>query len=206
MDNFDLKKYLVKNKATNQSRLNEEFKRMQTLAGIITESKYEKLTENKASDLINDGVVLYVSDDSKLAPGFIKPKGIGFIVYNVAIKDISTLSKKPEVIQLFNDNYGIIDINYITSFFTNPENWKTITNEDELNKVEDEAKENVRVAKNNAWNEYLTPIKNEIEEVILELQVSEEMEMQLQLLREIFKSKCEFLEYVASGQFNEDCE
>ena len=135
MDNFDLKKYLVKNKATNQSRLNEEFKRMQTLAGIITESKYEKLTENKASDLINDGVVLYVSDDSKLAPGFIKPKGIGFIVYNVAIKDISTLSKKPEVIQLFNDNYGIIDINYITSFFTNPENWKTITNEDELNSL-----------------------------------------------------------------------
>jgi hypothetical protein len=121
--------------------LSEEFRRMQKLAGIITENEYEKLTENKASDLINDGVVLYVSDDSKLAPGSIKPKGIGFIVYNVAVKDTSksilsvtgTLSKSQKVAQLFNDNYGIIDINYITTFFTDPENWETITNEDELN-------------------------------------------------------------------------
>ena len=113
---------------------------MQKLAGIITESEYKKLTENQASNLINDGVVLYVSDDSKLAPGFIKPKNIGFIVYNVAIKDTSksilsitgTLSKNPKVIQIFNDNYGIIDINYISTFLTNPNNWKAITSEDEL--------------------------------------------------------------------------
>ena len=111
--------------------LNEEFRRMQKLAGIITESEYKKLTENKASDLINDGIVLYVSDDSKLAPGFIKSKGIGFIIYNVAVKD--TLSKSQKVAQLFNDNYGVIDINYITTFLTNPDNWKAITSEDELN-------------------------------------------------------------------------
>ena len=121
--------------------LNKEFYRMQKLAGIINESEYKKLTENQASDLINDGVVLYISDDSKLAPGFIKPKGIGFIVYNVAIKDTSksilsitgVLSKNPKVIQMFNDNYGIIDINYITTFLNDPDNWKAITNEDELN-------------------------------------------------------------------------
>jgi len=121
--------------------LSEEFKRMQKLAGIISESEYKKLTENKASDLINDGIVLYVSDDSKLAPGFIKPKGIGFIVYNVAIKDTSksilsitgTLSKSQKVTQLFNNNYGIIDINYITTFLTNPDNWEAITDENELN-------------------------------------------------------------------------
>ena len=94
-----------------------EIKRMQQLAGI--------LKENQASDLINDGVMLYTSDDSKLAPKFIKPKGVGFIVYNVAIKDTSksissitgTLSKKPEVAQVFTDNYGVIDTNYITTFF-----------------------------------------------------------------------------------------
>jgi len=121
--------------------LNEEFKRMQQLAGIITESEYKKLTENQASDLINDGVTLYVSDDSKLAPGFIKPKKVGFIVYNVAIKDTlksilsvtGTLSKNPKVVQIFNDNYGVIDINYITTFLTNSNNWKAITSEDELN-------------------------------------------------------------------------
>ena len=121
--------------------LNEEFRRMQKLAGLINESEYKKLTENEASDLINNGVVLYVSDDSKLAPGFIKPKGIGFIVYNVAIKDTSksilsvtgTLSKSQKVVQLFNDNYGVIDIDYITIFLTNPDNWEAITSEDELN-------------------------------------------------------------------------
>jgi len=124
-----------------KQQLNEEFRRMQKLAGLITESEYKKLTENKASDLINDGIVLYVSDDSKLAPGFVEPKGIGFIVYNVAIKDTSksilsvtgTLSKSQKVAQLFNDNYGIIDINYITTFLTNPDNWKAITDENELN-------------------------------------------------------------------------
>jgi hypothetical protein len=121
--------------------LNEEFKRMQQLAGIITESEYKKLTENQASDLINDGITLYVSDDSKLAPGFIKPKKVGFIAYNVAIKDTlksilsvtGTLSKNPKVVQIFNNNYGIIDINYVTTFLTNPKNWKAITSEDELN-------------------------------------------------------------------------
>ena len=109
-----------------------EIKRMQQLAGI--------LKENQASDLINDGVMLYTSDDSKLAPKFIKPKGVGFIVYNVAIKDPSssvisttgTLAKNQKVAQIFNDNYGVIDINYIRDFFTNANNWKTITSEDEL--------------------------------------------------------------------------
>ena len=114
--------------------LSEEFKRMQKLAGI-------QINENQPSDLMNDGVILYTSDDSKLAPGFIKPKKIGFIVYNVAVKDPSksilsitgTLSKNPKVVQIFNDNYGVIDINYITTFLTNPNNWKAITSEDELN-------------------------------------------------------------------------
>ena len=114
MDNFDLKKYLA------EGRL---------------------LKEDQASDLINDGIVLYASDDSKLAQGFVKPKKIGFIVYNVAVKDPSksilsitgTLSKNPKVVQIFNDNYGVIDINYITTFLTNSKNWKAITSEDELN-------------------------------------------------------------------------
>ena len=114
MDNFDLKKYLAEGKL---------------------------LKEDQASDLINDGVLLYTSDDSKLAPGFVKPKKIGFIVYNVAVKDPSksilsitgTLSKNPKVVQIFNDNYGVIDINYITTFLTNPKNWKAITSVDELN-------------------------------------------------------------------------
>ena len=114
MDNFDLRKYLT------EGRL---------------------LKEDQASNLINDGVVLYTSDDSKLAPGFIKPKGIGFIVYNTSITDPSksilsvtgTLSRNQKVSQLFNDNYGVIDIDYITTFFTDPKNWKTITSEDELN-------------------------------------------------------------------------
>ena len=125
-----------------KQNLSEEFLRMQKLAGLITENQYKtRLNENQASDLINDGVVLYVSDDSKLAPGFIKPKKVGFIVYNVAIKDTSksissitgTLSKKPEVAQVFTDNYGFIDPNYITTFLTNPDNWNSITSEDELN-------------------------------------------------------------------------
>ena len=114
--------------------LSEEFKRMQKLAGI-------QINENQPSDLMNDGVILYTSDDSKLAPGFIEPKKIGFIVYNVAVKNPSksilsitgTLSKNPKVVQIFNDNYGVIDINYITTFLTNPDNWKAITSEDELN-------------------------------------------------------------------------
>jgi len=109
-----------------------EAARLQKLAGIITESEYKNLTENKALDLINDGIILYVSDDSKLAPGFITSKGIGFIVYNVAIKDTSK-SINPKVVQIFKDNYGVIDINYITTFLTNPDNWETITSKDELN-------------------------------------------------------------------------
>ena len=114
MDNFDLKKYLAEGKL---------------------------LKEDQASDLINDGVVLYVSDDSKLAPGFVKPKNIGFIVYDTSVKIIQsplwmltgTLAKNQKVVQIFNDNYGVIDINYITTFLTNPKNWKAITSEDELN-------------------------------------------------------------------------
>jgi hypothetical protein len=110
-----------------------EVRRMQQLAGI--------LIENQASDLINKGVVLFTSDDSKLAPKFIKPKGIGFIVYNTSIENPSssvasitgTLSENPKVVQIFNDNYGIIDINYIRNFFTKINNWKSITNKDELN-------------------------------------------------------------------------
>jgi hypothetical protein len=108
-----------------------EAARLQKLAGIITKSEYKNLTENKALDLLNKGIILYVSDDSKLAPGFVEPKGIGFIVYNVAIKDTSK-SINPKVVQIFNDNYGVIDINYITTFLTNPDNWKAITSEDEL--------------------------------------------------------------------------
>ena len=114
MYNFDLKKYLA------EGRL---------------------LKEDQASDLINDGVLLYVSDDSKLAPGFVKPKNIGFIVYDTSVKIIQsplwmltgTLAKNQKVVQIFNDNYGVIDINYITTFLTNPKNWKAITSEDELN-------------------------------------------------------------------------
>jgi len=113
---------------------------MQKLAGLITEGRYRQLTENQATDLLNDKVILYVSDDSKLAPKFIKPKNIGFIVYNVAIKDPSSsvtsttgvLSKNPKVVQMFNNNYGIIDINYIKDFFTKPNNWETITDKDKL--------------------------------------------------------------------------
>jgi len=85
--------------------------------------------------------VLYTSDDSKLAPKFIKPKGIGFIVYNIGIKNPSssvlsvtgTLSENQKVTQIFSNNYGVIDINYIRDFFTNKNNWKAITSEDELN-------------------------------------------------------------------------
>ena len=114
MNNFDLKKYLA------EGRL---------------------LKEDQASDLINDGVVLYASDDSKLAPGFVKPKNIGFIVYDTSVKIIQsplwmltgTLAKNQKVVQIFNDNYGVIDINYITTFLTNSKNWKAITSEDELN-------------------------------------------------------------------------
>jgi len=99
------------------------------------------LKEDQASDLINDGVVLYASDDSKLAPGFVKPKNIGFIVYDTSVKIIQsplwmltgTLAKNQKVVQIFNDNYGVIDINYITTFLTNSKNWKAITSEDELN-------------------------------------------------------------------------
>ena len=50
MSNFDLKKYLA------EGRL---------------------LKEDQASDLINDGVLLYASDDSKLAPGIVTGKQIG---------------------------------------------------------------------------------------------------------------------------------
>lgn len=39
-----------------------------------------------------------------------------------------------------------------------------LANEDELNKIEEDAKELVKQAKNAAWSEYLNPIKNEIAE------------------------------------------
>ena len=98
----------------------EEYKRMQKLAGI-------QINENQASNLIDDGVILYASDDSKLAPGFVDPKEIGFIVYNTAIKDTSksilsvtgNLSKNKKVIDIFSDNYPNTDSNYIKTFFTN---------------------------------------------------------------------------------------
>jgi len=112
--------------------LSEQFQRMQKLAGIINESEYKKLTENQASDLINSGITLYVSDDSKLAPRFIKPKKVGFI----AIKNPSitnTLSNNPKTVQIFNDNYGTINLDYVKYFFTNANNWKAITDENELN-------------------------------------------------------------------------
>ncbi|MGZ4043548.1 MAG: thiamine pyrophosphate-dependent dehydrogenase E1 component subunit alpha, partial [Bacteroidia bacterium] len=41
-----------------------------------------------------------------------------------------------------------------------------LANEEELNKIEEEAKEAVRNAKTTAWTEYLQPIKNEITEVV----------------------------------------
>jgi len=114
MNNFDLRKYLAENKL---------------------------LKEDQASDLIDDGVVLYVSDDSKLAPGFVEPQKIGFIVYDTAVKDTSkpissvtgNLSKNEKIIDLFNDDYPNIDPNYILTFFTDPENWKAINGKDELN-------------------------------------------------------------------------
>jgi hypothetical protein len=99
-----------------------EIKRMQQLAGIIL--------ENQASDLISKGVILYSSDDSKLAPKSIKPKGVGFIVLSIT----GTLSKNPKVVQIFTNEYGgIIDVNYIADFFTNTSKWKSIKSEDELN-------------------------------------------------------------------------
>ena len=66
---------------------------------------------------------LYISDDSKLAPGSIKPKGIGFIIDN------PNQQLTPEIVQIFNNNYGgIIDINYIKDFFSNKNNRREITN------------------------------------------------------------------------------
>ncbi len=40
-----------------------------------------------------------------------------------------------------------------------------LANEEELNKIEEDAKELVKLAKNAAWSEYLSPIKNEIADV-----------------------------------------
>ena len=40
-----------------------------------------------------------------------------------------------------------------------------LANEEELSKIEDDAKEAVKNAKNAAWTDYLTPIKNEVAEV-----------------------------------------
>jgi hypothetical protein len=79
------------------------------------------------SKLSQEQFPLYVSDDSKLAPGFIKPKGIGFIMNSNKETTVT-----PEIVQIFNDNYGIIDINYIKDFFTNASNWKMITDENDI--------------------------------------------------------------------------
>ena len=108
---------------------------------LSTLAEGKLLKEDQASDLINDGVVLYISDDSKLAPGFVEPKKIGFIVYNKAVKDTSksilsitgNLSKNKKVIDIFSDNYPNTDPNYISTFFTDPKNWFAINSEDELN-------------------------------------------------------------------------
>ena len=116
MKDFDLRKYLAENKL---------------------------LKEDQASDLIDDGVVLYVSDDSKLAPGFVEPENIGFIVYNTALTDTpesilsitGNLSKNENVIDIFSDNYPNTDPNYISTFFTDPKNWKAIKGKDELNSL-----------------------------------------------------------------------
>ena len=116
MKDFDLKKYLAENKL---------------------------LKEDQASDLIDDGVVLYVSDDTKLAPGFVEPENIGFIVYNTALTDTpesilsitGNLSKNENVIDIFSDNYPNTDPNYIATFFTDPKNWKAINGKDELNSL-----------------------------------------------------------------------
>jgi hypothetical protein len=64
---------------------------------------------------------LYMSDDSKLAPEFIESKGIGFVM------DSNKKTITPKIIQIFNNNYGVIDINYIKDFFSNTNNWKEIT-------------------------------------------------------------------------------
>jgi hypothetical protein len=78
------------------------------------------------SKLSQEQFPLYLSDDSKLAPEFITPKGIGFVMNN----NEGTIT--PEIIQIFNDNYGVIDINYIRDFFTNTNNWKMITDENDI--------------------------------------------------------------------------
>jgi hypothetical protein len=79
------------------------------------------------SKLSQEQFPLYISDDSKLASGFIKPKGIGFIMNSNGETTVT-----PEIVQIFNDNYGIIDINYIKDFFTNASNWKMITDENDI--------------------------------------------------------------------------
>ena len=136
--------------------LSEEFKRMQKLAGIINEAfdpfldtdmggwireyideiagdegieskpEFDVAFNLALSKLSQEQFPLYVSDDSKLAPGFIKPKGIGFVMNN----NEGTIT--PEIIQIFNDNYGVIDINYIENFFANKDNWKMITDENDI--------------------------------------------------------------------------
>ena len=136
--------------------LSEEFKRMQKLAGIINEAfdpfldtdmggwireyideiagdegieskpEFDVAFNLALSKLSQEQFPLYVSDDSKLAPGFIKPKGIGFVMNN----NKGTIT--PEIIQIFNDNYSVIDINYIKNFFANKDNWKMITDENDV--------------------------------------------------------------------------
>lgn len=143
--------------------LSKEFRRMQKLAGIITEAFdpfldtnmggwireyiYDVVEDNMGepesldleyrsdfdiafnlalSKLSQEQFPLYISDDSKLAPEFITPKGIGFVMNN----NEGTIT--PEIIQIFNDNYGIIDINYIKDFFTNTNNWEKITDENDI--------------------------------------------------------------------------
>ena len=94
--------------------------------GIESKPEFDVAFNLALSKLSQEQFPLYVSDDSKLAPGFIKPKGIGFVMNN----NEGTIT--PEIIQIFNDNYGVIDINYIKNFFANKDNWKMINNENDV--------------------------------------------------------------------------
>ena len=136
--------------------LHEEFRRMQKLAGLVNEEQYEiSLKKNSTQTLssllpiwsdefFENGGVLYISDDSKLAPEFIKPKGIGFIVFTLKNPFSKTfITFWGPLIQMFIKNYEIVDkkgqninqrtfIGYIQDFLINVNNWEVITQKKEL--------------------------------------------------------------------------
>jgi hypothetical protein len=60
MDNFDLKKYLVENKITTQSRLNEDEEQIQILDNVEHEKSGIKVT------LYSNGAVQYCKDDKMI--------------------------------------------------------------------------------------------------------------------------------------------